>query len=116
MFDFMKESLKDIKEIKFTNRLKNHPVCLTSVGNLSIEMEKVMNAMPNNNGVKAEKVLEININHNIAKKLKKLYEQDQEELKAYTKILYAEARLIEGLPILNATEIASLICDTLSKE
>ena len=79
-------------------------------------MEKVMKAMPNNNGVKAEKVLEINANHKIAHKLKKLYKEDKEELKAYAKILYAEARLIEGLPIENPTEIASLICEKIAEE
>jgi len=114
MFDFMKENLNDIQEVKFTNRLKNHPVCLSSTGALSIEMEKVMNAMPNEEKVKATKVLEINVNHKIANKLKELYKKDQEELKEYTKILYAEARLIEGLSIENPTEIAKLICDKLS--
>jgi len=116
MFDFMKESIQDIKNIRFTNRLKNHPVCLTSEGELSIEMEKVMNAMPTDQKVKAEKILEINANHKIADKLKKLYETDKEELKEYTKILYAEARLIEGLPIDNPTEIVNLISNKLSKE
>lgn len=115
LFDIMKEALNDIKDIKFTNRLKNHPVCLSSAGNLSIEMEKVMNSMPNNESVKAEKILEINNNHKIADKLKQLHqENNQEELKTYAKILYAEARLIEGLPVENPTEIASLICDKLS--
>ncbi len=115
LFDIMKEALNDIKDIKFTNRLKNHPVCLSSAGNLSIEMEKVMNSMPNNEAVKAEKILEINNNHKIADKLKQLHqENNQEELKTYAKILYAEARLIEGLPVENPTEIASLICDKLS--
>lgn len=115
MFELMKESLKDISEIKFTNRLKKHPVCLTSTGALSIEMEKVMNSMPTDQKVNANKVLEINNNHKIANKIKKLYKEDQEELKKYAKILYAEARLIEGLSIDNPTEIASLICDKLGE-
>ncbi len=114
MFDLMKESLTDIKEVRFTNRLKNHPVCLVSEGNISIEMEKVINAMPTDEKINAEKVLEINANHKIADKLKELYENNKEELKEYTKILYAEARLIEGLPIDNPTELANLICDKLS--
>ena len=114
IFDFMKESIDGV-DIKFTNRLKNHPVCLTSAGNLSIEMEKVINAMPTDQKVKAELVLEINENHKIADKLKSLYESDKEELKKYTKILYSEARLIEGLPIENPTEISNLICDLMSK-
>ena len=114
IFEFMKESIDGV-EIKFTNRLKNHPVCLTSAGNLSIEMEKVINAMPTDQKVKAELVLEINENHEIADKLKQLYENDKDELKKYTKILYSQARLIEGLPIENPTEISNLICDLMSK-
>ena len=110
----MKESLKDISGVKFTNRLKNHPVCLVSEGDISIEMEKVINAMPTDEKINANKVLEINANHKIAEKLKTLYETDKEALKNYTKILYAEARLIEGLPIENPTELASLICDKLA--
>lgn len=116
MFSVMKEAVTDIEEIKFTNRLKNHPVCLSTIGALSIEMEKVMNAMPNNEKVKANKVLEINASHKIAEKIKELYKNNKEELKDYTKILYAEARLIEGLSIDNPTEIASLICDKLSEK
>lgn len=110
----MKESLKDISGVKFTNRLKNHPVCLVSEGDISIEMEKVINAMPTDEKINANKILEINANHKIAEKLKTLYETDKEALKDYTKILYAEARLIEGLPIENPTELASLICDKLA--
>ena len=79
-------------------------------------MEKVLNAMPNNQEVKANKILEINENHPISKKLEELYQNKQiEEIKNYTKILYAEARLIEGLSIENTTEISNLICDILSK-
>ena len=116
MFTLMKETLPDIKEVRFTNRLKTHPVCLVSEGNISIEMEKVINAMPTDEQIKADKVLEINKDHKIAKKLEHLYETDKEALKDYTKILYAEARLIEGLPIDNPTEITCLICDKLAVE
>ena len=116
MFTMMKETLPDIKEVRFTNRLKSHPVCLVSEGNISIEMEKVINAMPTDEQIKAEKVLEINKDHKIAKKLEHLYETDKDALKDYTKILYAEARLIEGLPIDNPTEITCLICDKLAAE
>ena len=91
-------------------------MCLVSECNISIEMEKVINAMPTDEQIKAEKVLEINKDHKIAKKLEHLYETDKEALKDYTKILYAEARLIEGLPIDNPTEITSLICDKLAEE
>ena len=115
MFTFMQEAIPDVKAIKFTNRLKNHPVCLSSEGDISVEMEKTMKNMPFDTGVTANKVLEINENHEIAKKIKDLYANDKEELKNYTKILYAEARLIEGLSIENPTEISNLICEYLAK-
>ena len=117
MFDIMKKTLdKDnISDIKFTHRLKNHPVCLTTEGEISSSMEKVLNAMPNSNKVNAKMIMEINENHPIAKKLQNLYKDDKDELEKYTKILYSEARLIEGLPIDNPTEISNLICDILSK-
>ena len=115
MFTFMQESIPDVKAIKFTNKLKNHPVCLSSEGDISVEMEKTMKNMPFDNGVTASKVLEINENHEIAKKIKDLYANNKEELKNYTKILYAEARLIEGLSIENPTEISNLICEYLAK-
>ena len=98
-----------------SHRLKNHPVCLTSEGAISIEMQKVLNQMPNDRKVDAKKVLEINENHKITEKLKELYSNDTEELKKYTKILYSQARLIEGLTIDNPTEITNLICDMMSK-
>ena len=116
MFAKMKEVLKDeVKDIRYTKKLKNHPVCLTSEGQISVEMEKVINAMPTDETVKAEKVLEINESHPIVEKLKDLYENDKDELEKYTKILYAQARLIEGLPVENPTEITSLVCELLSK-
>ena len=116
MLGIMKEVLSDyVKDVKFTNKLKNHPVCLTSQGNLSVEMEKVINAMPTDEHIKAETVLEINKDHTIAQKLKNLYETDKDELKKYAKVLYSEARLIEGLPLDNPTEISNLICELLSK-
>ncbi len=116
LLDFMKESIgSNVKDVKFTNRLKNHPVCLTSKGAISVEMEKVINAMPTDDHVHAETVLEINKNHPIADKLKKLYKEDKDALTKYTKVLYSEARMIEGLPVENPTEISNLICDLLSK-
>ena len=116
MFDTMKEAIiGEVQNIRFTHKLKNHPVCLTSEGELSIKMEKVINAMPNEESVKAQTILEINQNHPIVEKLKKLYENDKDELKEYTKILYAQARLIEGLPIENPTEISNLVCKMISK-
>ena len=117
LFNSMKEILGDsIKEIRYTNKLKNHPVCLITEGDVSLEMEKVLNAMPNNEKVKANKILEINENHPISKKLKELYEERKiDDIKNYTKVLYAGARLIEGLSVENPTEITNLICDIMSK-
>ncbi|MBP3841396.1 MAG: molecular chaperone HtpG [Bacilli bacterium] len=118
LFDEMKSYLKEnVSSVRFTHKLKNHPVCLTSKGEVSTEMEKVLNSMPNNmNNVKAETILEINENHPISKKLEELYkEKNKEELEKYTKILYQEARLIEGLPIENPTELTNLVCELISK-
>lgn len=116
MFNVMKEAVKDqVKDIRFTRKLKTHPVCLTSEGQVSIEMEKVINAMPTDEKVKAETVLEINESHPIVDKLKDLYKNDKETLEKYTKVLYSQARLIEGLPIDNPTEISNLICEIISK-
>ena len=111
----MQEEIKEVKEVKFTNKLKTHPVCLTSKGDVSIEMQKVFDAMPNDMGIKAEMILEINEKHPIAAKLKTLYEKDKDIFTQYTKILYSEARMIAGLPIDNPTEISTLICDVISK-
>ena len=117
MFDFMKEKLTEhVESVRFTHRLKNHPVCLTTEGAVSVEMEKVINAMPTDEKIKAHTILEINEKHPIAQKIKKLFESDKEELEKYTKILYAEARLIEGLSLENPTEISGLICDLISKD
>ncbi len=115
LFSLMKAALPEVKNIKFTNKLKNHPVCLSTEGNISLEMEKILNQMPTGDQVKAEVVLEINKDHPIVNKLKDLYENDKESLDTYTKILYNQARLIEGLPIENPTELTNMVCDLLSK-
>ena len=116
MFSVMKEVIKnEVQDIRFTHRLKKHPVCLTSEGAVSIEMEKTLNRMPNNQGIKAQTILEINEKHEIANKLKDLYKNDKEMLKKYTKVLYAQARLIEGLTIKNPTEISNLMCEIMIK-
>lgn len=117
MFDIMKECIgNDIFGIQFTSKLKSHPVCLTSEGPVSVEMEKVLNSMPTGNTIKAKTILEINANHPITNKLKDLYNTDKEALKDYTKVLYAQARLIEGLTIDNPTELSNLICKIMTKE
>ena len=116
MLDTMKTALNDeVQLVRFTHRLKNHPVCLTSEGAISLEMEKVINAMPTDQNIKAQKVLEINEDHPIANKLKELYIEDKEKLKDYSKILYSQARLIEGMSVENPTEISNLICDIMAK-
>lgn len=116
MFELMKKAIKDVQEVKFTHKLKNHPICLSSQGEISAEMEKVLNSMPmNNQNVKARMVLEINENHEIVEKIKSLYLNDKEELKKYSKVLYNTARLIEGLSIENPTDFSNLVCDLISK-
>lgn len=114
LLESMKKEL-NIADVKFTNKLKKHPVCLTTKGDISVEMEKVINAMPTDEKIKAEVVLEINEKHPISKKLQDLYKNDKDAFQKYTKILYSEARLIEGLPIENPTEISNLICEVISK-
>lgn len=116
MLNSMKEIIgSDISDVRFTHRLKNHPVCLVSEGPVSIEMQKVLNAMPTDKNINAKIILEINSSHKIADKLKELYKSDKEKFNEYTKILYSQSRLIEGLSIENPTEISNLICDLLSK-
>lgn len=118
LFEKMQEFLNNsVSSIQFTHRLKNHPVCLTSKGDISVEMEKVMNAMPTDQKVKANVIMEINENHEISKKLEDLFKKkDFDSIEKYTKILYAQARLIEGLSLENPTEITNLICEELSKQ
>ena len=117
MLSFMKESIQnEVQDVRFTNRLVNHPVCLTSEGPISVEMEKTLNSQfGDKNQVKAQTVLEINKAHPIVNKLKELYKDNKDELKNYTKILYSQARLIEGLSIENPTEISNLVCELMAK-
>ena len=115
MFSLMNEAIPEVKEVRFTNKLSKHPVCLSTSVGISVEMEKAMNIIPNDQNIKASKVLEINKDHEIVNKLKDLYKNDKDELKKYAKILYAQARLIEGLSLDNPTEISNLVCDILSK-
>lgn len=111
LFAHMKNLLSDkVNDVRASKRLKQHPVCLASDGELSIEMEKVLSAMPNNQNIKANKVLEININHDVFKSLKEAYENDKDKLKIYTDLLYNQALLIEGLPIEDPVEFTNNIC------
>ena len=118
MFAFMQEAIADkVKTVRLSKKLKTHPVCLSSDGSITIEMEKVLNAMPQNDGnkVKAEKALEINPNHPIFEKLKDLYANDKDKLKDYAKLLYDQALLIEGMSIDNPVEFANLVCELMTK-
>lgn len=110
--DFLKQSIGDaVSEVRFTTKLQKHPVCLTSEGMLSLEMEKVLSAMPGSKGAKATLVLEINKNHPVAEKIKKLYESDKDTAAKYAKILYAQGCLIAGKAIDSPTELCDMICE-----
>ena len=115
--DFMKDALEGkVADVKISTRLKSHPVCISAQGDVSVEMEKVLNANPNKQmDVKAEKVLEINANHPIYGKIKTLFDTDKDKLKKLTKVLYAQAQLIEGLTVENPTEITDVVCGLLSE-
>lgn len=116
LFKFMTEKLGGkVKAVKLSQRLKSHPVCITSEGMLSVEMEKVLSAMPNGEGAKAEKILEINPNHAIFGKLKELYESDKDKAADYADILYNQALLIEGMAIENPVEFSNKICEIMAK-
>ena len=112
LLDFMKEAIGDVFAVRFASTLGSHPVSLSSEGELSVEMEKVLSKMPgaDSSMIKAQTVLEINMEHEIASKLKLLFINDKEKVKTYAKILYAQARLISGLSVENPSEISQLIC------
>lgn len=111
LFDAMKDVLGDkVKLVRASKRLKSHPVCLSSEGEVTIEMEKTLKAMPGGQDVKADKVLEINVNHDIFKSLNGALAQDKEKLELYTKLLYNQALLIEGLPVADPVDFANDLC------
>ncbi|MBQ7548125.1 MAG: molecular chaperone HtpG [Clostridia bacterium] len=112
LLDYLRDSIGEgITAVRFTDKLKNHPVCLTTEGEISLEMEKVINSIPQNEQkVKANIVLEINASHPIAVKLEKLYEEDKDRAAKYAKILYAQARLIEGLSVDDPVELSNMVC------
>ena len=116
LFDFMTEKLSGkVKAVKLSHRLKSHPVCITSEGMLSVEMEKVLSAMPTEQNAKAEKILEINASHPIYNKLKALYESDKDKVAEYGDILYSQALLIEGMAIENPVEFTNKICEIMAE-
>lgn len=111
LFEYMKKRLEGrVKDVKASKRLKNHPVCLANEGELSIEMEKILNQMPNKLNMKAEKILEVNVNHEVMEALRKAYDNDKQQLDLYTELLYNQALLIEGLPLENPVEFSNKIC------
>ncbi len=113
LLEEIKANLGDkVKEVKLTTKLKSYPVCMTSEGEISIEMEKVFAGIPNNGeNVKAQKVLEISAEHKILATLKTLFETDKEKLKKYSTVLYEQARLLEGLSIDSVTDFVTAISD-----
>lgn len=112
LFDKMKSILSDkVKGVRASKRLKTHPVCFATEGEVSIEMEKVLNQMPNNEQVKADKILEINTHHDVFKALKAAYDlNDDQKVNLYTSLLYNQALMIEGLQVQDPVTFANDIC------
>jgi molecular chaperone HtpG len=111
LFEHMKSVLSGkVKDVRVSKRLKSHPVCLSTEGEVSIEMEKILKAMPNNQNVQADKILEINANHEVFRALKEAYDNDKGKLDLYTNLLYNQALLIEGLPIQDPVEFTNDMC------
>lgn len=111
LFSFMKEILADkVKDVRASKRLKSHPVCIATEGELTVEMEKILKSMPNSQNVKADKVLEINANHQVFQSLKNAFAQDKDKLSLYTNLLYNQALLIEGLQVNDPVEFTNDIC------
>ena len=113
MLKAMCDAIGKVSAVRFTTSLVKHPVCLSSEGELSVEMEKVLKKMPGADGMapSANVVMEINLNHPIAEKLKSLYESDKSALEKYAKILYAEACLIGGVALDNPAELCELVSE-----
>ncbi|MCY8007576.1 molecular chaperone HtpG [Bacillus haynesii] len=115
LFEEMKKTLDGkVKSVRASKRLKTHSVCLAADGEVTIEMEKILNAMPDNQHVKADKALEINTNHEVFKTLQDAFENDKDKFKLYTGILYNQALLIEGMPIEDPVEFTNDICKVMA--
>lgn len=111
LFEFMTNALSNkVNVVRPSKRLRSHPVCFSSDGEVTIEMEKILNSMPDNQNIQAEKVLEINTNHEVFQSLKDAFENDKEKLNLYTQLLFNQALLIEGLPINDPVEFTNDIC------
>ncbi len=117
LFAAMKEALGDkVTEVRLSTRLKSHPVCITSEGALSVEMEKVLNSMPNAEKVESKKILELNGSHPVFAALQKLQaDGNTDKLAAYADLLYNQALLIEGLPIEDPVAYAQAVCDLMAQ-
>lgn len=115
LFEHMKQVLSSkVKDVKVSTRLKTHPVCLSAQGDVTIEMEKILKAMPDNQNIQADKVLEINPNHDVFKALIKAFEQDKEKADLYTNLLYSQALLIEGLPLEDPVAFTNDMCKVMA--
>ena len=115
---FMKDALGDkVSEVKLSERLKSHPVCISSDGGVSIEMEKVLNAMPGSNGqkIQAKRVLELNASHPVFARLQKLFAENPDAVKEYASLLYDQALLIEGLPIEDPVAFSNAVCKLMAE-
>ena len=111
MLAFVKESLGDkVKDVRLSGKLKSHAVCITTDGMISTEMEKVLNAMPAQEKIKAQRVLEINGEHPIFQRLQELYQSDKERLKLYAEILYDQALLLEGISLEDPSDFSQKLC------
>lgn len=111
LFEKMKQILDGkVKDVRPSKRLKTHPVCLSTDGEVTIEMEKILRQMPNNQNIKAEKILELNTDHEVFASLKQAFEKDEEKFSLYTKLLFNQALLIEGLPLEDPVEFTNDIC------
>ena len=114
MLAFVKESLGDkVKDVRLSGKLKSHAVCITTDGMISTEMEKVLNAMPAQEKIKAQRVLEINGEHPIFQRLQELYQSDKERLKLYAEILYDQALLLEGISLEDPSDFSQKLCQLL---
>ena len=99
-----------MKDVRLSKKLKSYPVCLSSEGQLTLEMEKFLNTMPADQKVKAERVLEINASHKIFSTLQETYEKDREQVKIYAEILYDQALLIAGFSIEDPVAFSNKVC------
>ena len=111
---FVKDALGDkVKDVRVSGKLKSHPVCITTDGMISTEMEKVINAMPAQEKIKAQRVLEINGEHPIFQRLQELYAKDKDRLKLYAEVLYDQALLIEGISLEDPSDFSQKLCQLL---